>query len=98
MLRLYDSTLSGNSWKIRILLNELGLPFERVTLDLSANATNDPAFRKKSRFARIPVLELDDGRTIVESGAILLYLAEGTPLLPDDPYLRAEIVSWLFFE
>jgi glutathione S-transferase len=98
MLRLYDSRLSGNAWKVRILLRQLGLPFERVTLDLAKGATKEPAFRAKSRFARVPVLELDDGRTIVESAAIMLYLAQGTPLLPDDSYLRAEVTSWLFFE
>jgi glutathione S-transferase len=98
MLRLYDSRLSGNSWKVRILLSQLGLPYERITLDLEKHETHNPAFRPKSRFARIPVLELEDGRTIVESGAILLYLAQGTPLLPEDPYLRAEVTSWLFFE
>ncbi len=69
MLRLYDSRLSGNSWKVRILLTQLGLPFERVTLDLAKGETADPAFRAKSRFARIPMLELDDGRTIVEVGS-----------------------------
>ena len=98
MLRLYDSRLSGNAWKVRILLTQLGLPFERVTLDLAKGATADPAFRAKSRFARVPVLELDDGRTIVESAAIMLYLAEGTRFLPDDRYLRAEVTSWLTFE
>ena len=67
MLRLYDSRLSGNAWKVRILLTQLGLRFERITLDLAKGATADPAFRAKSRFARIPVLELEDGRTIVES-------------------------------
>lgn len=98
MLRLYDSRLSGNAWKVRILLRQLGIPFERVTLDLAKGAAKEPAFRAKSRFARVPVLELDDGRTIVESDAIMLYLAQGTPFLPDDPYLRAEVTSWLFFE
>jgi glutathione S-transferase len=98
MLRLYDSRLSGNAWKVRILLNQLGIPFERVTLDLARGAAAEPAFRAKSRFARIPVLELEDGRTLVESAAILLYLAEGSDLLPDDRYLRAEIVGWLTFE
>jgi len=98
MLRLYDSRLSGNAWKIRILLTQLGIPFERVTLDLAKGAAADPAFRAKSRFARIPVLELEDGRTLVESAAILLYLAEGSALLPDDRYLRAEVMSWLTFE
>lgn len=98
MLRLYDSRLSGNSWKIRILLSQLGLAYERVTLDLQKGESREPGFRQLSRFARVPVLALDDGRTIVESGAILLHLAQGTPYLPDDPYLRAEVVSWLFFE
>src|ERR1700761_4664163 len=98
MLRLYDSRLSGNSWKVRILLTQLGLPFERVTLDLAKGETADPAFRAKSRFARIPMLELEDGRTIVESAAIMLYLAEGSTLLPDDRFLRAEVTSWLTFE
>lgn len=98
MLRLYDSRLSGNSWKVRILLTQLGLPFVRVTLDLAKGATSDPAFRAKSRFARVPVLELEDGRTIVESAAIMLYLAEGTSFLPGDRFLRAEVTSWLTFE
>lgn len=98
MLRLYDSRLSGNAWKVRILLTQLGIPFERVTLDLAKGVAAEPAFRAKSRFARIPVLELEDGRTLVESAAILLYLAEGSALLPDDRYLRAEVTSWLTFE
>ncbi len=98
MLRLYDSRLSGNAWKVRILLRQLDIPFERVTLDLAKGATKEPAFRAKSRFARVPVLELEDGRTIVESDAIMMYLANGTRFLPDDPYLRAEVMSWLFFE
>jgi len=98
MLRLYDSRLSGNAWKVRILLTQLGIPFERITLDLAKGATGEPAFRAKSRFARVPVLELEDGRTIVESAAIMLYLAEGSRLLPDDRYLRAEVMSWLTFE
>jgi glutathione S-transferase len=98
LYRLFDSRLSGNAWKVRILLRQLGLPFERVTLDLAKGAAADPIFRAKSRFARVPVLELEDGRTVVESGAILLFLAEESAFLPDDRFLRAEIASWLFFE
>lgn len=98
MLRLYDSRFSGNCWKIRILLSQLGLPFERATLDLAKGEAAEPAFRQKSRFARVPVLELEDGRTLVESAAILLYLAEGTRFIPEDPFLRAEMLGWLFFE
>src|SRR5271168_3532099 len=98
MLRLYDSRMSGNAWKVRILLTQLGIPFERVTLNLAQGDATQPAFRAKSRFARVPVLEFEDGRTMVESAAILLHLAEGTPFLPDDAFLRAEVTSWLFFE
>lgn len=98
MLRLYDSRLSGNAWKVRILLNQRKIPFERVTLDLAKGDLNRPEVAKKARFKRIPILEVEDGRTLVESSAILLYLAEGSPLLPSERYLRAEITSWLFFE
>lgn len=98
MLKLYDSRFSGNSWKIRILLNQLRKPFERHTLDLESGESKTDEFYKLNRFSRIPVLQLDDGRTIVESAAILLYLAEGTALLPADPYTRSQIVGWMFFE
>jgi glutathione S-transferase len=98
MLRLYDSRYSGNSWKVRILLTQLRIPFERVTLDLAKGDAKAPPFLTKSRFERVPALELEDGSTLVESAAILLYLANGSPLLPDDPYVRAEVTSWLFFE
>ncbi|CAH0340847.1 glutathione S-transferase family protein [Rhizobium sp. CECT 9324] len=98
MLRLYDSRYSGNSWKIRILLNQLERSFERHTLDLEAGETKTEAFSRLNRFGRIPVLQLPDGQTIVESAAILLYLAEGTPFLYKDPYLRAQVIGWMFFE
>ena len=98
MYRLYDSKLSGNAWKLRILMNELGLPFERKSLDLAAGEAKSPEFGKISRFQRVPVLELDDGRHLIESGAIMLFLAEGSDLLPADPLERAEVTSWLFFE
>jgi glutathione S-transferase len=96
--RLYDSKLSGNAWKLRILMRELGIPFERVSLDLAKGEAKSPEFAKVSRFQRVPVLELDDGRHLIESGAIMLFLAKGTDLLPADPVERAEVTSWLFFE
>ncbi|VTU19340.1 Disulfide-bond oxidoreductase YfcG [Variovorax sp. PBL-H6] len=98
MLRLYDSRFSGNCWKVRILLNQLGIPIERVTLDLAKGEAADASFQQKSRFGRVPALELEDGRTLVESAAILLYLAEGTRFIPEDLFLRAEMLGWLFFE
>jgi glutathione S-transferase len=98
MLKLYDSRLSGNSWKVRILLTQLEIPFERITLDLSSGATKDPAFLSKSKFARVPVAEFENGRTIVESAAILLHIAEGTHLLAKNRFLRAEVIGWITFE
>lgn len=98
MLRLYDTKLSGNAWKVRILLRQLDIPFERVTIDLATGATHEPAFKAKSRFARVPVLEFPDGRTLIESSAILLHFARGTALLPADPFLETEVTSWLLFE
>lgn len=98
MLKLHDSKFSGNAWKVRILLNRLEAPYERITLDLAKGEAKIPDFAAKSRFRRVPVLELEDGRCIVESGAMMLYLAEGSALLPADPAARADVISWLFFE
>ncbi|MET4292485.1 glutathione S-transferase [Bradyrhizobium sp. LB8.2] len=98
MLRLYDSLLSGNCWKVRILLSQLNLKYERVTLDLLRGDNQQPDFVKISRFARVPTLVLADGHSIVESGAILMHLAEGTRFLLDDQYARMEVLTWLFFE
>lgn len=98
MLRLYDSKLSGNSWKIRILLSHLAIPYERVTLDLLRGDTKTPGFVKLSQFARVPAIELEDGRVLVESSAILLYLSQGSRYLPIDPFEQAQVMSWLSFE
>ena len=98
MLKLYDSRMSGNAYKVRLLLNNLGIPFERHTLALPEGKHKTPEFLAKNPLGRIPVLELEDGRTLFESNAILTYLAEGTELLPADRYDRARVMSWLFFE
>ena len=98
MLKLYDSRLSGNAYRVRLVLRRLGLDFERITLDLAKGEAKTPDFTAKSRFARVPTLEFDDGATLVESAAIILHLAEGTELLPDDARERSEVTSWLFFE
>lgn len=98
MLKLYDSRLSGNAYRVRLMLRRLGLEFERITFDLAKGEAKTPEFAAKSRFARVPTLEFENGRTLVESAAIILHLAEGTELLPDDPMERSDVVSWLFFE
>jgi glutathione S-transferase len=109
MLRLHDSASSGNAYKVRLLLTQLGLPFERIEYDIDHGATRTPAFlATKNRNGRVPVLELEDGRCLPESNAILWYLAEGTRFLPGRPrggespdagrWLRAQVAQWLFFE
>ncbi|MEW6272616.1 MAG: glutathione S-transferase family protein [Thermodesulfobacteriota bacterium] len=97
-MRLYDFLSSGNGYKVRLLLRLLGIPFERVEMDIVAGATRTPDFLKKNPNGRIPLLELDDGRLLAESNAILFYLAEGTAYLPTERFARAQVLQWLFFE
>jgi glutathione S-transferase len=98
MLRLYDFLESGNGYKVRLLLHQLELPFERIELDITKGATRTPEFLAKNPNGRIPLLELPDGTCLAESNAIQWYLAEGTPLLPEDPVERARVLQWMFFE
>jgi glutathione S-transferase len=98
MLRLYDFLESGNSYKVRLLLTQLGEEFERVPVNVMTRETRRPSFMEKNPNHRIPVLELDDGRRLAESNAILCYLAEGTPYLPLDRWQRAQVLQWMFFE
>jgi glutathione S-transferase len=98
MLTLHDHLSSGNGFKVRLLLTQLGLPFQRIEYDLDKNETRTPEFLAKNPSGRIPVLELEDGTFLSESGAILWYLAEGTGFLPDDRRMRAEVLQWMFFE
>jgi glutathione S-transferase len=104
MVRLHDNASSGNAYKIRLLLTQLGIPFERLEYDTNRGATRTPEFLStKNPNGRIPVLELDDGRCLAESNAILWYLAEGTRFVPgeDDTegrWQRAQVLQWMFFE
>jgi glutathione S-transferase len=98
VLKLYDYLESGNGYKVRLLLHQLGLPFERVELDLLQGATRTPEFLRLNPNGRIPLLQLEDGSCLAESNAIQWYLAEGTPFLPDDRLGRAQALQWMFFE
>jgi glutathione S-transferase len=97
-MRLYDHPASGNCLKARVLLRLLGIGHETVVVDLFAGETRSQEHLARNPDGRVPVLELDSGETIAESGAILLYLAEGTPYLPADRLERAHVHQWLFFE
>jgi len=98
MLRLYDYLDSGNGYKVRLLLNRLAIPFELLEVDILKGESRTHDFLKRNPNGRIPVLELEDGTFLPESNAILFYLAEGTPYLPDDRLDRARVLQWMFFE
>ncbi len=98
MYRLYHFPKSANSYKIRLLLNQLGIPFEPIKVDILQGEGKQPEFLSKNPKGKIPVLEIQPGIFLSESGSILLYLAEGTNFLPSDPLEKAKVTEWLFFE
>jgi glutathione S-transferase len=95
---LYESPVSGNCYKVRLLLAHLGVPYERLELDVIDRSDRREVLGELNPGLRVPTLVLDDGRPLGESGAILAYLADGTPYLPDDRYERAQVLQWMFFE
>jgi len=97
-MRLYDFLPSGNGYKVRLTLRWLGIPFEYHEIDILKGESRTPSFLAKNPFGQIPVLELDDGTSLRESSAILVHLAEGTPLLPADKLLRTRVLEWMGFE
>ena len=98
MIRLYDFLPSGNGYKVRLLLRQLGIPYELVEMDITKGETRTAEFLAKNPNGRIPLIELDGGRLLAESGAILVYFADGTPFFPDDRWERAQVLQWMFFE
>ncbi|QDH71796.1 glutathione S-transferase family protein [Lysobacter alkalisoli] len=89
---------SGNCHKVRLLLEQLGREYRWVEVRSDDGSTRTPGFIAKNPNGKVPMIELDDGRVLVESNAILHWLAEGTGYLPDDPWQRAQALSWMFFE
>lgn len=98
MLTLYDFLSSGNGYKCRLVLSELGMSYRRVELDILKGETRQPSFLAKNPNGRVPALELEDGTVLAESNAIMFYLARGTSLLPEDRLQQAQVLQWLFFE
>jgi glutathione S-transferase len=98
MYRLYDYLASGNGYKVRLLLTQLAIPFERVELDILTGATRTADFLARNPNGRIPTLEIEPGVYLAESNAILCYLAEGTPFLPAERLAPAQVLQWMFFE
>jgi glutathione S-transferase len=98
MLTLYDYLPSGNGYKVRLLLSQLGIAFQLIEKDILKGETRTPEFLAVNPDGRIPAIVFDDGRRLAQSDAILFYLAEGTPFLPADRFGRAEALQWMFFE
>jgi glutathione S-transferase len=98
MFRLYDYLPSGNGYKVRLVLKQLGLAYELVELDIKLGASRTPEFLAKNPNGRIPLLEIPGRGYLAESHAIITYLAEGSFLVPVDRYERAQVNSWLCFE
>jgi len=97
-MKIYGKHDSGNCYKPRLLLAKLGRPFTHVEVDSSDGSTRRPDFLVRNPNGKVPLLELDDGRHLAESGAILLYFGEGTRFVPSEPFERALVHQWLFFE
>lgn len=97
MMRLYDSEVSGNAYKVRLLCSFLELPYEHRPVELGRTWTH-PSLEGRTAEAKVPAIETDDGLLLAESDAILWYLARGTPWLPEDPVVQAHVLQWMFFE
>jgi glutathione S-transferase len=95
---LYDFMGSGNGYKVRLLLAQLGLKYRLVERDILKGETRTPEFLAKNPNGRIPTLELEDGTCLAESDAIIWYLAEGTRFAPETRLERAQTLQWMFFE
>ncbi len=95
---LYDSPVSGNCYKARLLLAHLEIPYERRTMDVADRSNRREVLGGLNPALRVPTLVLDDGRALGESGAILWYFGEGTRFVPQERYERAQVLQWMFFE
>lgn len=95
---LYDDPISGNGYKIRLLLALLGISYQYVPVDILRGESRTPEFLAKNPNGRIPVLQLDDGTFLPESNAALFYLSQGTDYWPGDKVQQARVMQWLFFE
>ena len=98
MYRLYEFSSSGNCYKLRLAMAQLGAPFERVEKDITRGETRSDDFLAINPNGRIPVLVTPDGRTLPESNAALWYLARDSQLMPTDAFEQAQVLQWMFFE
>lgn len=97
-MRVYGDLGSGNCLKVKYAADYLGLPYEWIPVDLMKGETRTKSFLAKNPFGQVPVVEFDDGRCLAQSNAIIAFLARDSALLPQDPFLRAKVDEWMFWE
>ncbi len=95
---LYNSAVSGNCYKVRLVCAQLGIPYETIEVDVVDRSNRRDLLGDLNPALRVPTVVLDDGRPLAESSAIIWYLAESSQLVPADPYERAQVLQWMFFE
>ncbi|PSB51995.1 glutathione S-transferase family protein [Chamaesiphon polymorphus] len=98
MLKLYEYASSGNCYKIRLLLNQLEIAYQRIPIDILKGESRTAEFLTMNPVGKTPALEIQPGQYLFESNAIIYYLADGTDFLPADRWERAQVMQWLFFE
>src|SRR5690606_37127413 len=98
MVNVYGMSASGNCYKVKLLLEQLRQPYRWIETSAFDGSTRSAEFLAKNPNGKVPVLELADGSALAESNAILVYLAEDTPLWPAERLQRAQVLQWLFFE
>jgi glutathione S-transferase len=98
MLRLYNFPSSGNCYKIRLLLTQLNIPFEKIDVDIVRGESRTDEFLKRNVNGKVPLLEIEPNKFLAESNAILFYLAENSQFLPNDTLGKINVLRWMFFE
>ena len=97
-MRIFGDSISGNCLKVKWTADHLGLPYEWVETSVLNGETRTPAFLEMNPAGEVPAVVLDDGRPLAQSNAIILHLGRGSALIPDDPYLQARMLEWMFWE
>jgi glutathione S-transferase len=98
MIRIFGDSISGNCLKVKWVAERLGIAHDWIEIDILKGETRTDAFLALNPFGQVPVVQFDDGRTLSQSNAIILYFAEGSDLVPDDAFERAKMLEWMFWE
>src|SRR4029077_9497238 len=97
-MKIYGDTSSGNCLKVKWVCDHLALPYTWIAVDTLKGETRTAEFLKLNPWGQVPTVELDDGRTLAQSNAVIRYLARGSELIPDDPFAAAQMDAWMFWE